>query len=318
MFSARLAVVLFAVTTSAATKCAPDDDAALDTCTVALEEAQAQLEQCGPGDLTRREGGRVTSDDRDAVLSVPPGALPVDAAATIKTVESTEVDPPRTSQIVEIALFDAAGDEITQLEEPVTLCLKADTSKGGDSCLGYYDAEKKTWECQDECLKENGDLLCGKTDHFTSFAILLGGGKGSCDAHDDHLLTRRKGGVVASDDDLAFVSVPPAALEADTMMSVIPSAPPEADVPRLTEVYSFGPDGIKFTAPATVCIDAANADSKSGCLGYIDERVDPPKWVCEDPCVKHNGNTLCGTTDHFTSFAILLNGGLPDADCAKR
>jgi hypothetical protein len=114
------------------------------------------------------------------------------------------------------------------------------------------------------------------------------------------------------------VSVPPAALEADTTLTITPGSPPAADAERLTDVYTFGPDGLKFNAPATVCIDAANADSKSGCLGYIDESVDPPKWVCEDPCVKHNGNTLCGTTDHFTSFAILLNGGLPDADCAKR
>lgn len=324
MFSARLAVVLLAVTTGATSKCAPDDPAALDTCNVALEAAQTEIEQltaqCGPGDITRREGGRLISDDSGAVLSVPPGALPFDATATIKTFDTSEVDAPRTSEIVEITLHDADGDEISQLDGPATLCLKADTSKAGDSCLGFYDEEKKTWGCQDECLKEHDDMLCGDTDHFTSFAILLGGsggGKGSCDADDKYLLTRRKGGVVSSDDDLAFVSVPPAALEVDTTFSITPGSPPEADVPRLTDVYTFGPDGLRFDAPATVCIDAATADSKSGCLGYIDESVEPPKWVCEDPCVKHNGKTLCGKTDHFTSFAILLNGGLPDAECAK-
>jgi len=321
MFSARLAIVLLAVTTSATTKCAPDDDAALDTCNVALDEALEQLEQCAPGDLTRREGGRIVSDDGDAVLSVPPGALPVDVASTIKTVESTEVDAQRSSQIVEVTLFDADGNEISQLDEPVTVCLKADTSKAGDGCLGYYDETSKTWKCEDECLKSNDDLLCGQTDHFTSFAILLGGsggGKGPCDDDDKDLVTRRKGGVVSSDDDLAFVSVPPAALEADTLISIAPGSPPAADVERITDVYTFGPDGLKFTAPATVWIDAANADSKGGCLGYIDESVNPPKWVCEDPCLRRDGNTVCGKTDHFTSFAILLNGALPDDECAKR
>jgi uncharacterized membrane protein YbjE (DUF340 family) len=31
------------------------------------------------------------------------------------------------------------------------------------------------WECEDECLESQGDLLCGTTSHFTSFALLLAG-----------------------------------------------------------------------------------------------------------------------------------------------
>ena len=33
--------------------------------------------------------------------------------------------------------------------------------------------------CEDECLSENNDNYCGRTDHFTNFAILLGAGIGN-------------------------------------------------------------------------------------------------------------------------------------------
>ena len=50
--------------------------------------------------------------------------------------------------------------------------------------------EKKSpprWECEDKCLTENSDgLLCGDTDHFTSFALLFNGA-GSNDCDDDDL-----------------------------------------------------------------------------------------------------------------------------------
>jgi len=50
------------------------------------------------------------------------------------------------------------------------------------------------WVCQDPCLSENDDgLLCGKTDHFTNFALLLQGngrgGSSACDSTIDEWLT---------------------------------------------------------------------------------------------------------------------------------
>jgi hypothetical protein len=40
--------------------------------------------------------------------------------------------------------------------------------------LGFYNNENE-WKCVDECLEVSEGQLCGETDHFTSFAILLGG-----------------------------------------------------------------------------------------------------------------------------------------------
>jgi hypothetical protein len=41
--------------------------------------------------------------------------------------------------------------------------------------LGYINDDNE-WECEDECLTSKGELFCGNTDHFTSFAVLLDGG----------------------------------------------------------------------------------------------------------------------------------------------
>jgi hypothetical protein len=42
--------------------------------------------------------------------------------------------------------------------------------------LGTYNAANDSWECQDDCLVEKDDLLCGNTDHFL---IANNGGDGS-------------------------------------------------------------------------------------------------------------------------------------------
>ena len=46
---------------------------------------------------------------------------------------------------------------------------------------------------------------------------------------------------------------------------------------------------------------------KSACLGYIDSSG---RWQCEDKCLSNsNATQLCGSTGHFTNFAVLLSGG---------
>jgi hypothetical protein len=46
--------------------------------------------------------------------------------------------------------------------------------------LSYLDEKSNPpkWKCVDECLQEKDGYFCGETDHFTSFAILLGGSGG--------------------------------------------------------------------------------------------------------------------------------------------
>jgi len=51
------------------------------------------------------------------------------------------------------------------------------------------------------------------------------------------------------------------------------------------------------------------ARNKDLCLGFLDESLQPPEWTCEDKCVEEGENGFaCGSTDHFTNFALLLEG----------
>ena len=57
------------------------------------------------------------------------------------------------------------------------------------------------------------------------------------------------------------------------------------------------------------------------CLGYLNERVNPPKWECQDSCLSKGKDGYCGKTNHFTSFAVLLDssggGGGGKGPCAS-
>ena len=67
-----------------------------------------------------------------------------------------------------------------------------DTDSDG-ACLSFLN-ENNEWECEDECLEkdvnENGDsTLCGFTEHFTTFSILLNGIDNQCNKNDTVLET---------------------------------------------------------------------------------------------------------------------------------
>ena len=67
---------------------------------------------------------------------------------------------------------------------------------------------------------------------------------------------------------------------------------------------------------ANLCVTVPGGTPLTGtCLAFFDEG--DSKWKCQDPCLKQKGDELCGKTDHFTSFAILLTGGRSDAECGR-
>ncbi len=84
------------------------------------------------------------------------------------------------STVVDVSLANPLPDGSFNAE----ICLEVERTDGeskDDLCLGFFNEEKRRWECQDSCLERNNtargrEVLCGKTDHFTSFAILLAGG----------------------------------------------------------------------------------------------------------------------------------------------
>lgn len=86
----------------------------------------------------------------------------------------------------------------------IELCLKASIPEAskGDACLAYFDEERAEWECVDECLQQNDGLICGNTDHFTSFAILLSGNGGKsveCDKEEPYFKNCPRGQLPCAD-----------------------------------------------------------------------------------------------------------------------
>ena len=55
-------------------------------------------------------------------------------------------------------------------------------------------------------------------------------------------------------------------------------------------------------------------DVDDACLGFLNEDLTVPRWECVDRSIREKGDFLCGTTDHFTNFAILFTGGGNDDD----
>jgi hypothetical protein len=62
---------------------------------------------------------------------------------------------------------------------------------------------------------------------------------------------------------------------------------------------------IPLDGDARLCFEATESYD-FGCLAYLDE--DSNTWKCEDSCLDIQDNLLCGTTTHFSTFALLLTG----------
>jgi len=94
------------------------------------------------------------------------------------------------------------------------ICLKVDRNENIESlCLAFYDEFAKIWICEDNSLtlrSTTGRMIdvCGTTNHFTNFAVLLIGGQGvKCNdcSSDDYYFTGRWEGDLAVSLSLLFL-----------------------------------------------------------------------------------------------------------------
>jgi hypothetical protein len=101
----------------------------------------------------------------------------------------TQLSNGVSSPVVDINLRSEDGSVIEDLDRPLTICLTVNPGigKNGTSgkCLGYFDTKKQKWRCEDCSLKrqtskEGQSVICGRTPHLTSFALLLTGNSGGC------------------------------------------------------------------------------------------------------------------------------------------
>ena len=81
---------------------------------------------------------------------------------------------------------------------------------------------------------------------------------------------------------------------------------------------SFGSE-LPFDGDATICFDITTTEDiskKRSCLSFFKETQE---WECEDKCLERNDeNQFCGSTSHFTAFAVLFYGiDGPGANCGS-
>ena len=102
------------------------------------------------------------------------------------------IQQSNTQDVKSIILDIKLDDNSTQLGGDVEICIQPIQSNSNikDLCLGFLDESSKPpkWECEDNNLKKKSSgLLCGKTNHFTNFAILLAGTPNSSNDYNDEI-----------------------------------------------------------------------------------------------------------------------------------
>ena len=136
----------------------------------------------GDNEDNQREEVNLVTDTGSTVGSivVPPNLSP-SGPAILDVIFVSNVPQPANiklgSVIIDINLRNEFG-EVTQLGEPLEICLEQPDGDVDDACLSFFNTETRRWECEDECLEKVGDQYCGETNHLTSFALLLDGGGG--------------------------------------------------------------------------------------------------------------------------------------------
>lgn len=77
------------------------------------------------------------------------------------------------SAVVDLTLTDSQGRTV-EFAGNIELCFSLTGAAAEFGCLGYYDEECEEWVCEDKNLQDKQGQVCGSTNHFTSFALLIG------------------------------------------------------------------------------------------------------------------------------------------------
>ena len=64
-----------------------------------------------------------------------------------------------------------------------------------------------------------------------------------------------------------------------------------------------------------ICLKEEKRNDDNICLSFFNTKTE--EWECEDECLSREDNQYCGTTDHLTSFALLLTGKTSNSNCSS-
>lgn len=126
-------------------------------------------------DSSRTETIVVEGDGDEVVIIIIPRGSATNVQVTVGD------DDARSSSAIRSVVVDITGD----IDDDITLCFWTALESGedsGDVILAHYDEDDDCWTEDDDSLQKEGNrtrngveeiLLCGNTDHFTNFGILL-------------------------------------------------------------------------------------------------------------------------------------------------
>ena len=106
------------------------------------------------------------------------------------SVSETLLSPRAALSVVIDVSLTSLNQSALQPDSSIEICFGVSTDVSlRESCLGYLNEEKEPpqWECEDRCLKQRENFICGKTDHLTNFAILLTGSGNAAHCDDDEI-----------------------------------------------------------------------------------------------------------------------------------
>jgi len=140
-------------------------------------------EQASSITLTTNQGTNVGSVIIPNDLDLSAASIDISFVTNIPQRDSNSLG----NSIFDIILKDDFGNSITNINSDVEICMNDNTIDDDDVCLSYFNEATHQWECQDKCLKQKGNEYCGTTNHFTSFALLLGANTNNdpCNSEDE-------------------------------------------------------------------------------------------------------------------------------------
>ncbi|MEO5727827.1 MAG: hypothetical protein ABI134_20825 [Byssovorax sp.] len=111
-----------------------------------------------------------------------------------------------------------------------------------------------------------------------------------------------KGGTVANPDKSVSLAIPAGALTKDTKVTITVSPKEETTA---TSVYTFGPEGVVLSTPATLVISTAGISVPAKMKAVLGVRIGTGSWA-DVPGATQGSGTLEAPVSSFGAYSVIL------------
>lgn len=266
-------------------------------------------------------------------LEVPAGALTT--TLELEVVRTTEAPPVLSGVTALTPVFDFGPDGTTFASEVSVTFTLATPPAGAELPIVYWTqadgtfAPLPTWWGTDgkvhALTTHLSKAFVGRAATEPDSLLCCGGvacsGRGVCLTRNpvtDTKLLSDDQVAAATGMDVRLTTVHLAGVPRAVTQRTTPVRPSDETLPWSGVVFDLSVTPFRPGDALELCVDVKAGTPREGaCLAYFDETTS--KWQCQDDCLEKktmgSRETLCGTTDHLTNFAILLSGGGSNSKC---